>query len=311
MDDSNEEGQELTVTCRNCGAQLPSRQAHETEMRSCPDCGCREQIVALKLCDRISGPHEMLKGKMKDTTLPAKKNPRVEIKSGDELYKCEGKWVHKERVIDKDKDLYTETIVDPETGKVIHHCSEPLSQHRGHGSAKNSGPSTTLRFLGTVKSGLGKHSRLAIPGSGKLNGRPPPGWPPKFIPGSLNILVDDNGYPAGFAEIEGDRLAKLDTGAFPPAIMIPATEISGNTLKPKPGMPRRGAGQFWPARISVSGTDKTACCWLFRRVGSSIKQQLELVSGVVLRKELLLTDGVHTIVDVKFNSSLDHSVNVG
>ena len=26
---------------------------------------------------------------------------------------------------------------DPETGKIIHECQEPLSEHRNHGSAKN------------------------------------------------------------------------------------------------------------------------------------------------------------------------------
>jgi hypothetical protein len=29
-----------------------------------------------------------------------------------------------------------EHIVNPNTGEVIHHCEEPLSQHQGHGSAK-------------------------------------------------------------------------------------------------------------------------------------------------------------------------------
>lgn len=46
------------------------------------------------------------------------------------------KHVHKQRVIDRDNDHYFEKVTDYETGEVIHHCEEPLSQHQGHGDAK-------------------------------------------------------------------------------------------------------------------------------------------------------------------------------
>jgi hypothetical protein len=38
------------------------------------------------------------------------------------------------RIIDRYRDWYTETVTMRDTGEVIHHCSEPLSQHTGHGS---------------------------------------------------------------------------------------------------------------------------------------------------------------------------------
>ena len=38
---------------------------------------------------------------------------------------------------DRRNDWYAETVTDPTTGQVIHHCEEPLSKHLGHGSAKN------------------------------------------------------------------------------------------------------------------------------------------------------------------------------
>ena len=44
--------------------------------------------------------------------------------------------MQKERVIDRDKDQYKETVIDPQTGQVIHQNKEPLSEHFGHGSAK-------------------------------------------------------------------------------------------------------------------------------------------------------------------------------
>ncbi len=31
---------------------------------------------------------------------------------------------------------YSETVKDEETGELLHHCEEPLDQHKEHGSAK-------------------------------------------------------------------------------------------------------------------------------------------------------------------------------
>lgn len=80
--------------------------------------------------------HDSLRGKVKDASLPSKKNPRVDFFSGDDLRKSDGKWMQKERVLDKDNDYYKEVVVDPETGEEIHHNEEPLSEHFGHGSVK-------------------------------------------------------------------------------------------------------------------------------------------------------------------------------
>jgi len=49
---------------------------------------------------------------------------------------CLDKVVHRARVIDRDNDSYFEKITDYETGEIIHHCEELLSQHQNHGSAK-------------------------------------------------------------------------------------------------------------------------------------------------------------------------------
>lgn len=42
--------------------------------------------------------------------------------------------------VDREADRYTERLVDGETGEVIHDVDEPLSEHRGHGSAKGQPP---------------------------------------------------------------------------------------------------------------------------------------------------------------------------
>ena len=58
---------------------------------------------------------------------PGSKKPFIEVTAGDDLRRKTGTWVKKDRIIDRENDRYTETVTDPQTGKVIHYCDEPLS----------------------------------------------------------------------------------------------------------------------------------------------------------------------------------------
>jgi hypothetical protein len=40
------------------------------------------------------------------------------------------------RIIDRRNNRYQELVVDPQTGETVREVDEPLSEHRGHGSAK-------------------------------------------------------------------------------------------------------------------------------------------------------------------------------
>lgn len=53
-----------------------------------------------------------------------------------------GEWVHREMTAGHEKDWYKEIITDPRTGRVVHRCEEPLSQHWGRGTAKESNNQT-------------------------------------------------------------------------------------------------------------------------------------------------------------------------
>jgi hypothetical protein len=61
---------------------------------------------------------------------------RCETIAGQEYWKQGGKWVEKTRTVDRQENRYTERVVDPQTGEVIHECDEPLDAHRDHGFAK-------------------------------------------------------------------------------------------------------------------------------------------------------------------------------
>ena len=74
-----------------------------------------------------------------------KGNTLKEESSGDDFSTSHGKYMQKQRIIDHEKDLYEEVVVDPKTAKIVHSCKEPLSEHRGHGSAKKKKASNRSR----------------------------------------------------------------------------------------------------------------------------------------------------------------------
>jgi len=48
----------------------------------------------------------------------------------------DGKLMIKERLIDKDANVYYEFVMDPETGEIVRKCHESLTDHVDRGSAK-------------------------------------------------------------------------------------------------------------------------------------------------------------------------------
>ena len=83
--------------------------------------------------DTFPAMHDVLEIKIRPATGG---RPVREVRTGDNLHRETGKWHRKERVIDRERNKYTEVITDSETGEVVHECEEHLTQHRGHGSAK-------------------------------------------------------------------------------------------------------------------------------------------------------------------------------
>lgn len=88
--------------------------------------------LSVSLADCIT-LHDSLSNKFKQQGF---KKPFSEQLVGDDLQRSTGKWMKKERLIDREKDRYREIVTDPETGDVIRQCEEPLSDHRDRGSAK-------------------------------------------------------------------------------------------------------------------------------------------------------------------------------
>lgn len=149
-----------------------------------------------------------------------------------------------------------------------------------------------LEFIGEVRSNKGKfHKDMVVPGRESLSSAPDD-WPTQLAPGTLNIGIEPEGFPADFDDIGTSKgVRRLDEGKFKPAFVIAQHEITGNTLKPKAGHPRRGTAQLLRAELRKLSTDETVKCCMLRRIGSKISSQIELVAEVPLRNALSLRDG--------------------
>ena len=122
-----------TISCKECSAQIVESPSTAPERRiPCPSCGSTARVHHVYVEDKMT-MHESL-------GLNARHGqsgrPLVEAKVGDDLFRKTGKWNKLERRIDRMKRWYYEEIVDPETGRVIREVSEPLSHHKGRGSAR-------------------------------------------------------------------------------------------------------------------------------------------------------------------------------
>jgi len=113
------------VYCKDCGQKLTG------EGKICPNCGSDKRHIELELADKIE-LHDQNKRKVKRKGI---RKPIIEFKSGDDLHRKSGKWYYREMYIDRENNVYKEIVMDNE--EIIHECEEPLSEHKGHGSAKS------------------------------------------------------------------------------------------------------------------------------------------------------------------------------
>jgi len=139
-----------------------------------------------------------------------------------------------------------------------------------------------LIFAGRIASGIGRHSSLGVPGCEGAPGAPDD-WPKQLCPGSLNVRVshypDEQLLQAGLAR----EVASLDKSPLLPAFEIAGSRLLNNQIKPTESDPKRGDAQVWRARIRRPRDGVEVGCWVLRRHGSSVGEQIELLSGERLR----------------------------
>lgn len=127
------------TNCNECGEQIDESTNTPIEQRTpCPLCGSKARLYKMELNGEVTF-YRKLRLKARHGKI-GQVRPFLELQTGDDRYRKTGEWNRREKMEDQENDRYLEHIVNPRTGEVIHHCEEPLSQHKGHGFAKQSDP---------------------------------------------------------------------------------------------------------------------------------------------------------------------------
>ena len=123
--------------CLNCKLRLPGEWLTEASTSPCPACGSVTRDIRVSIAEHFPVMPTMgLRAQLRDPSLPHKKKLRHDQFLGIEARHDTGGLVHKTRVIDKHQNFYKEKVVDLESGEILVDKEEKLSQHQGHGSAK-------------------------------------------------------------------------------------------------------------------------------------------------------------------------------
>ena len=121
-----------TVSCSNCGAPVPEPGRIE-DQKPCLSCGLTARTFAVTLTDKAEA-YDSLATKARHGDV-GKAKPYREAFMGFDFHRDSKGWRQVSRVVDREGDRYTERIVDA-AGNVVRDIDEPLSDHRGHGTAK-------------------------------------------------------------------------------------------------------------------------------------------------------------------------------
>ena len=123
----------LTYICKNCGNVLK-----ENDMK-CDHCGSVERNIDMYIQETISGCEKRIDMKVqnKEERLGHKHKEVDQLVIKTEKYHDVDRMVTRTIRENRRDDIYSEFITDLETGYVYKDAVEPLSEHKGHGSAKN------------------------------------------------------------------------------------------------------------------------------------------------------------------------------
>lgn len=128
-----------SARCINCNEVL-TEDFRDPEI-PCPHCGSTARAFSVEIADTVE-VIDTWRMRGYRAGVSRKRGLFIDSLSGYVAQRGRGGAIAQVvRVIDRDRDppWYTETVTMRDTGEVIHHCSEPLSQHKGHGADRSLG----------------------------------------------------------------------------------------------------------------------------------------------------------------------------
>ena len=120
------------IECSDCGSIIDPRNDTPDTRVLCPNCGGSRRTIYVSITETVIARD----GIGVTAKRPGDRRPYIEDRALPSYSHRLDKVVLREQVIDRENDRYFEKVTDYETGEVLHQNEEPLSQHRGYGSAK-------------------------------------------------------------------------------------------------------------------------------------------------------------------------------
>lgn len=121
-----------TTTCSTCGDWINEALDMPEARHPCLACGSTARTFAVSINETLT----LRSGLGFKHKRPGYKKPLVEGITRTEIARGIGKSVERKMLVDRQNNHYMEVVTEYETGAVVHHCDEKLSEHTGHGSAR-------------------------------------------------------------------------------------------------------------------------------------------------------------------------------
>jgi len=120
------------ASCSDCGQLIAGSSETLEEPKPCTQCGGTRRTFGVSIQETVVARD----GYRVTNRRAGAKKPHIDDRAGPSFSHSLGTLVHLERIIDRENDRYFERVTNYDSGAVIHHNEEPLSQHFDHGSAK-------------------------------------------------------------------------------------------------------------------------------------------------------------------------------
>ena len=112
-------------TCSGCGA--PIEHPSSEQRLPCPKCGSLARTAHVSVTETITvSAYLKTRAKHRDGGTKVLRD----ITEGDDYHRKTGKWNIMRRVIDRANNWYEEAFRDRDSGEVVHHTAEPLTEHK-------------------------------------------------------------------------------------------------------------------------------------------------------------------------------------
>ena len=126
---------EFKADCSDCGHSLCEHDGKQSGFARCPSCHATTRHFIGVAEEQIEITPALDSRRETRTPDQSRRQARkgaeyIEILSGDDWWRDGGKFNYRYREVNKKIDRYREIVMDLETGEVLRHCDEPLSEHR-------------------------------------------------------------------------------------------------------------------------------------------------------------------------------------